>query len=121
MLACRLALSKTWKSSTDDDDSYDFSQVPFFLAKLRAGDDLVMGDRFKGGIALKAMPPLHKYLGNPVLTQIGHILQIAMRQPSLWASRIQQSLLPADGTADNGNGICNRDGSQGDPPGNACF
>jgi len=55
----------------DSDDSYDFSHVPFFLVKLRAGDDLVMGNRFKGGIAPKAMPPLHKYLGNPVLTQIG--------------------------------------------------
>ncbi len=57
----------------DADDSYDFSHVPRFLEKLRAGNDLVMGNRFKGGIAPNAMPPLHKYLGNPVLTQIGRV------------------------------------------------
>lgn len=55
------------------DDSYDFSRVPFFLEKLRLGYDLVMGNRFKGGIAPNAMPPLHKYLGNPALTQIGRL------------------------------------------------
>lgn len=57
----------------DADDSYDFSHVPVFLEKLRHGYDLVMGNRFKGGIAPNAMPMLHKYLGNPVLTQIGRV------------------------------------------------
>ena len=57
----------------DADDSYDFSHVPLFLEKLRSGSDLVMGNRFQGGIALNAMPMLHKYLGNPVLTQIGRL------------------------------------------------
>jgi glycosyltransferase involved in cell wall biosynthesis len=57
----------------DADDSYDFRSVPVFLAKLRHGFDLVMGNRFKGGIEPKAMPPLHKYLGNPVLTLIGRV------------------------------------------------
>ncbi len=57
----------------DADDSYDFSHVPIFLEKLREGNDLVMGNRFKGGIAPSAMPPLHKYLGNPVLTLIGRV------------------------------------------------
>ena len=57
----------------DADDSYDFSNLMPFVAKLRAGYDLVMGNRFKGGIAKGAMPFLHKYLGNPVLTFIGKV------------------------------------------------
>ena len=57
----------------DADDSYDFTNLGPFLEKLRQGYDLVMGNRFKGGIAPKAMPPLHKYLGNPVLTGIGRL------------------------------------------------
>ena len=58
----------------DADDSYDFSALDGFLACLRAGDELVMGNRFRGGIAPGAMPPLHKYLGNPVLSTIGRML-----------------------------------------------
>lgn len=58
----------------DADDSYDFTKLSPFLRKLRDGYDLVMGNRFKGGIEPGAMPPLHKYLGNPVLTSIGKIL-----------------------------------------------
>jgi Glycosyl transferase family 2 len=57
----------------DSDDSYDFGRLDPFVAKLRAGVDLVMGNRFQGGIAPGAMPPLHRYLGNPVLTAIGRI------------------------------------------------
>ncbi len=58
----------------DSDDSYDFSQLDGFVARLRQGFELVMGNRFKGGIAPGAMPPLHRYLGNPVLTTTGRIL-----------------------------------------------
>jgi Glycosyl transferase family 2 len=58
----------------DADDSYDFSRLDPFLAKLRDGCDLVMGNRFAGGIAPGAMPFLHRYLGNPVLSLIGAIL-----------------------------------------------
>lgn len=58
----------------DADDSYDFSKLDPFVERLRAGDELVMGNRFKGGIAEGAMPPLHKYLGNPVLSWIGQVL-----------------------------------------------
>ncbi|NET07745.1 MAG: glycosyltransferase family 2 protein [Symploca sp. SIO2B6] len=58
----------------DADNSYDFSELTPFLEKLRAGYDLVMGNRFQGGIKPGAMPPLHKYLGNPVLTWIGRLL-----------------------------------------------
>jgi glycosyl transferase family 2 len=57
----------------DADDSYDFSRLEAFLAKLREGSDLVMGNRFAGGIAPGAMPFLHRYLGNPVLSLIGRM------------------------------------------------
>jgi len=55
----------------DADDSYDFSALMPFVATLRAGGELVMGNRFAGGIARGAMPPLHRYLGNPVLSFLG--------------------------------------------------
>lgn len=58
----------------DADDSYDFSHIPRFLKELEAGADLVMGNRFKGGVQAGAMPFLHKYLGNPVLSWIGRVL-----------------------------------------------
>jgi glycosyltransferase involved in cell wall biosynthesis len=57
----------------DADDSYDFSNLMPFVEELRNGADLVMGNRFRGGIEKGAMPPLHKYLGNPVLSFIGRI------------------------------------------------
>lgn len=57
----------------DADDSYDFSALDPFLAELRRGADLVMGNRFRGGIKPGAMPPLNQYLGNPVLTGIGRL------------------------------------------------
>ena len=57
----------------DADESYDFSHIPRFLEKLREGYDLVMGNRFAGGIEPGAMPALHRYLGNPVLTGVGRL------------------------------------------------
>jgi len=57
----------------DSDDSYDFSTLGPFVEKLREGYDLVMGNRFLGGIQPGAMPPLHRYMGNPVLTTIGRL------------------------------------------------
>ena len=57
----------------DSDGSYDFSALDPFVAKLRQGFELVMGNRFKGGIAAGAMPPLHRYLGNPALTGLGKL------------------------------------------------
>ena len=57
----------------DSDDSYDFSELGGFLERLRAGFDLVMGNRFEGGIAPGAMPALHRYLGNPVLSTLGRV------------------------------------------------
>lgn len=58
----------------DADDSYDFAHLGPFLAQLRAGYDLVMGNRFKGGIKPGAMKPLHKYFGNPVLTGLARLM-----------------------------------------------
>jgi len=57
----------------DADDSYDFTALEPFLNRLRDGADIVMGNRFKGGIAPGAMPFLHRYLGNPVLSWIGRL------------------------------------------------
>ena len=54
----------------DSDDSYDFAALGPFVERLRAGYDLVMGNRFRGGIRPGAMPWLHRYVGNPVLTGI---------------------------------------------------
>ncbi len=58
----------------DADDSYDLRNLGGFLRELEAGADLVMGNRFRGGIEMGAMPFLHRYLGNPVLTAIGRTL-----------------------------------------------
>lgn len=55
----------------DADDSYDFSDLMPFVEALRAGGQLVMGNRFQGGIQPGAMPALHRYLGNPVLSFLG--------------------------------------------------
>lgn len=57
----------------DADMSYDFGNLGPFVAKLREGYDLVTGNRFKGGIQLGAMPPLHRYFGNPLLTALGRL------------------------------------------------
>ncbi|MGN6100702.1 MAG: glycosyltransferase, partial [Devosia sp.] len=51
----------------DADDSYDFAHLDAFVERLRAGDQLVMGNRFRGGIAAGAMPWHHRFIGNPVL------------------------------------------------------
>jgi glycosyltransferase involved in cell wall biosynthesis len=58
----------------DADNSYDFAHIPRFVEQLRSGADVVMGNRFRGGIEPGAMPFLHKYLGNPVLSGIGKLL-----------------------------------------------
>jgi glycosyltransferase involved in cell wall biosynthesis len=57
----------------DADGSYDFGHLERFLAELDSGADLVMGNRFRGGIAPGAMPPLHKYFGNPGLSWMGRL------------------------------------------------
>src|SRR5205823_6041038 len=62
----------------DADDSYDFGKLEPFITQLRNGDDIVMGNRFRGGIKPGAMPWHHKYIGNPVLTGI---LNLFFRSP----------------------------------------
>jgi len=57
----------------DADDSYALDDIGGFVQALRGGADLVMGNRFQGGIAPGAMPPLHRYLGNPVLSLVGRL------------------------------------------------
>lgn len=57
----------------NSDDSYDFSALDTFVEQLDAGSDLVMGNRFAGGIKAGAMPPLHRYFGNPFLTAVGRL------------------------------------------------
>ena len=57
----------------DSDDSYDFSDLGRFVERLREGYQLVMGNRFQGGIRPGAMPPLHRYFGNPMLTTLGRL------------------------------------------------
>ena len=57
----------------DADDSYDFGNLMPFVTELRNGADLVMGNRFKVGISPGAMPKLHRYLGNPVLSFVGRL------------------------------------------------
>lgn len=58
----------------DSDDSYDLGALAPFMERLRAGDELVMGNRFRGGILPGAMPWKNRWIGNPVLTGIGRVL-----------------------------------------------
>ncbi|MCP4040146.1 MAG: glycosyltransferase family 2 protein, partial [bacterium] len=67
------AAAGTYVIMGDADDSYDFLALDDFLRELRAGHDLVMGNRFRGGVEPGAMPFLHRYLGNPILTAIGRV------------------------------------------------
>jgi glycosyltransferase involved in cell wall biosynthesis len=62
-----------WVVMGDADDSYDFGAVPRFVEELERGHDLVMGTRIKGRIEKGAMPFLHRWLGNPVLTGLGRL------------------------------------------------
>jgi hypothetical protein len=57
----------------DSDNTYDFGALGPFLERLRAGDDLVVGNRFRGGIEPGAMPFLHRHIGNPVLTRLARL------------------------------------------------
>ncbi|HTV06588.1 MAG TPA: glycosyltransferase family 2 protein [Acidobacteriaceae bacterium] len=68
-----LAARGAWVLMADSDDSYNFAHLDRFLHQLRVGSDLVMGNRFRGGIIPGAMPHLHRYLGNPVLTAVGRL------------------------------------------------
>ncbi|WOK35345.1 glycosyltransferase family 2 protein [Sphingomonas sp. C3-2] len=67
----------TYVAMGDADCSYDFMALMPFVEKLRTGIDLVIGNRFQGGIGKGAMPRLHRYLGNPVLSLAGRVLYSA--------------------------------------------
>jgi len=69
-----LAAEGHWIIMADSDDSYDFSRLDPFIEKLEEGYDLVMGNRFLGGIEPGAMPWKNKYIGNPLLSMIGRVL-----------------------------------------------
>ncbi len=69
-----LAAKGEWIIMADSDDSYDFSNLDPFIKKLREDFDLVMGNRFLGGIAPGAMPWKNRYIGNPILTWVGRLL-----------------------------------------------
>lgn len=73
-LAAGIAAARgTFVIMGDADDSYDFGALMPLLSDLRAGADIVVGDRFAGGIDPGAMPFLHRYLGNPVLSFLGRL------------------------------------------------
>ena len=73
-LAAGIAAARgTYVLMGDADLTYDFEAIDPFIERLRAGDDLVMGNRFKGGIERGAMPPLHQWVGNPVLSFLGRL------------------------------------------------
>lgn len=69
-----MAAKGEWIIMGDSDDSYDFSKLDPFIQKLREKFDLVMGNRFLGGIAPDAMPWKNRYIGNPILTWVGRLL-----------------------------------------------
>lgn len=74
-LKCGIAAAKgKYCIMADADESYDFNLLMPYVDRLRAGYDLVMGNRFTGGIEKGAMPPLHRYLGTPVISMIGRVL-----------------------------------------------
>lgn len=93
----------------DSDDSYDFSMLAPFLERLRAGDDIVVGNRFKGGIAPGAMPPMHRYFGNPLLS---HFARICL----LRSARLAPHRHRPAGSPELGHGVRTGDGGQGQPP-----
>ncbi len=100
----------------DSDDSYDFSHAPRFAEQLRAGSDLVMGNRFRGGIRIRQCPFCIATIGNPVLSGIGKIVfQIALRRFSLRHSGLSQRQFPTDGYPFDGHGVRQRDGGEGQP------
>jgi len=58
----------------DADDTYDFLAIPGLLEPLKNGADLVIGSRFRGKIQSGSMTPLHRYIGNPVLTWMVNVI-----------------------------------------------
>ena len=104
-----------WVIMGDADDSYDFADLEPFVRRLREGYDLVDGNRFKGGIREGAMPWLHRWLGNPVLSFVGRRLYgTPLRRHLLRAPRLR----PREGRCTRHplvrDGVRDRDDRQGD-------
>ncbi|HOX38286.1 MAG TPA: glycosyltransferase family 2 protein [Candidatus Brocadiia bacterium] len=78
----------------DADDSYDLSELPRFLEKLREGHDLVMGTRLKGDIHPGAMPAMNRYLGNPTLSLLIRVMHKSTVSDSQCGMRAFKSELP---------------------------
>ena len=98
----------------DSDDSYDFSHAPRFVQQLRTGSDLVMGNRFQGGISDKAMPFLHRYLGNPVLSGIGRLFFKSPCGDFHCGMRgFRRDSFLRNGYSLDRHGVCQRDGGEG--------
>ena len=98
----------------DADESYDFSQVPRFVTKWREGYDVVMGHRFKGEIKPGAMRWHHKYIGNPLLSGILNLFfRTGIGDAHCGMRGVHQRAVPADGFANDGNGVCLRVRHQG--------
>jgi len=98
----------------DADDSYDLGNLGPFVAELTAGRDVVMGNRFRGGIAPGAMPWLHRFVGNPVLSWLGRIL-FGLRGVGdfHWPARVQPGTDPGAGAVHAGHGVRQRAGDPG--------
>ena len=99
----------------DADDSYDFANLDAFVAALRAGNELVMGNRFKGGIAPGAMPWHHSYIGNPVLSfaRPAVLPHQGFRLP-LRPARLRPRRDPGSQPAHHRHGVRLRNAGQGD-------
>ncbi len=100
----------------DADASYDFAHIPRFLGPLREGADLVMGNRFRGGIEKGAMPPTHQYFGNPALTWLGRLFfrNRAVGDFYCGLRGFRKDAYRAHGAAHDRNGVRHRDGGEGD-------
>jgi len=99
----------------DADDSYDFSQLDAFVEGLRAGNTMVIGHRFRGGIRPGAMPLLHRYLGNPLLSFAGRLFFSTDIGDFHWRpSRSRSRSDAAIGPACFWDGVRERDDRQGD-------
>ncbi len=98
----------------DSDESYDFSALFPFVEKLRAGYDLVMGNRFRGRIVPGAMPPMHQYFGNPFLTAIGRLFFSCKECGDLLRPpRFPEGSGASIAAAKSRDGVCPRDDRQG--------
>ena len=108
------AAEGTYVLMADADDSYALDDIGGFLESLRAGNELVMGNRFQGGIEKGAMPFLHRYLGNPVLSKIGKaVLPHPGRRLPLRHARVPPRQDPRAGPAHLRHGVRQRDGGPG--------